>query len=47
MICDGKVLMRDRRLLTLDKAEIISRVGEGIERLARRVPESRIQSYRP
>ncbi len=47
VICDGKVLMRDRRLLTLDKAEIIARVGESVERLARRVPESRIQSYRP
>jgi len=47
VICDGRVLMRDRRLLTLDKAEIIARVGENMERLARRVPESRIQSYRP
>jgi 5-methylthioadenosine/S-adenosylhomocysteine deaminase len=47
VICDGKVLMRDRELLTLDKAEIIARVGENMERLARRVPESRIQSYRP
>jgi 5-methylthioadenosine/S-adenosylhomocysteine deaminase len=47
VICDGKVLMRDRQLLTLDKAEIIARVGENMERLARRVPESRIQSYRP
>ena len=46
VICDGKVLMRDRQLLTLDKTEIISRVGEGMERLSKRVPESRIQRYR-
>jgi 5-methylthioadenosine/S-adenosylhomocysteine deaminase len=47
VICDGKVLMRDRTLLTLDKTEIVARVGEGMERLAKRVPESRIQHYRP
>ncbi len=47
VICDGRVLMRDRRLLTVDKAEITARVGQSIERLGRRVPGSRIQSYRP
>jgi len=47
VICDGKVLMRDRELLTLDKTEIIARVGESMERLSRRVPELRIQLYRP
>ena len=47
VVCDGRVLMRDRTLLTLDKSEIIARVGETMERLARRVPESRIQRYRP
>ena len=47
VICDGKVLMRDRVLQTLDKAEIIARVGEGMERLSKRVPEARIQLYRP
>jgi 5-methylthioadenosine/S-adenosylhomocysteine deaminase len=45
VICDGRVLMRDRRLLTLDKDEIVARVGESMGRLARRVPESRIQLY--
>jgi len=30
----------------MDKAEIIGRVGESMERLSKRVPESRIQSYR-
>jgi 5-methylthioadenosine/S-adenosylhomocysteine deaminase len=39
--------MRDRRLLTLDKDEIVARVGESMGRLARRVPESRIQLYQP
>jgi len=47
VICDGKVLMRDRELLTLDKAEIIARVGESMARLSQRVPESRIQLYSP
>jgi 5-methylthioadenosine/S-adenosylhomocysteine deaminase len=47
VICDGKVLMRDRKLLTLDKNEIIARVGESMARLAQRVPESRIQIYSP
>jgi 5-methylthioadenosine/S-adenosylhomocysteine deaminase len=47
VICDGKVLMRDRVLQTLDKTEIIARVGEGMERLSKRVPEARIQLYRP
>ena len=47
VICDGKVLMRDRELLTLDKAEIIARVGESMARLSQRVPDSRIQLYKP
>jgi len=47
VICDGRVLMRDRQLLTLDLEEIIARVGENMARLSRRVPESRIQLYRP
>ncbi len=47
MIVDGRVIMRDRRLLTLDKAEIIRQVNRSLERLSRRTPESRIQVYRP
>jgi hypothetical protein len=39
--------MRNRELLTLDLDEIIDRVRHGMERLARRVPEARIQVYRP
>jgi 5-methylthioadenosine/S-adenosylhomocysteine deaminase len=47
VICDGKVLMRDRELLTLDVAEIKVRVGESMARLSQRVPDSRIQIYNP
>lgn len=47
VICDGRVVMRDRKLLTLDIVEITARVGESMARLARRVPESRIQLYSP
>ena len=46
-IVDGRVLMRDRKLLTLDKAEIIRQVNRSLERLSRRTPECRIQVYRP
>jgi 5-methylthioadenosine/S-adenosylhomocysteine deaminase len=46
VICDGKVLMQDRQLLTLDKTEIVARVGESMARLSQRVPSSRIQLYR-
>jgi 5-methylthioadenosine/S-adenosylhomocysteine deaminase len=47
VVCDGEVLMRDRELLTLDKAEITARVGESMARLAQRVPDARIQLYSP
>jgi 5-methylthioadenosine/S-adenosylhomocysteine deaminase len=47
VIVDGKVVMRDRRLLTLDKARIIEQVGRSMERLASRVPGQRIQVYNP
>ena len=47
VIVAGRVIMRDRRLLTLDKAEIIRQVNRSLERLSRRTPESRIQVYRP
>jgi 5-methylthioadenosine/S-adenosylhomocysteine deaminase len=47
VICDGRVLMHDRELLTLDLEEIVARVGESMGRLSQRVPESRIQLYRP
>jgi 5-methylthioadenosine/S-adenosylhomocysteine deaminase len=47
VIVDGQVVMRDRRLLTLDKAEIVRQVNQAMARLARRVPSQRIQVYNP
>jgi 5-methylthioadenosine/S-adenosylhomocysteine deaminase len=47
VIVDGKVIMQDRQLLTLDKREIIEQVNRSMERLSRRVPGSRIQTYKP
>jgi hypothetical protein len=39
--------MRDRVLLTLDKAEIIAQVRASMTRLATRQTDKRIQSYYP
>ena len=47
VIVDGKVIMRDRQLLTLDKAEIIKQVNGAMLRLAQRTPGKRIQVYNP
>jgi 5-methylthioadenosine/S-adenosylhomocysteine deaminase len=47
VIINGRVVMRDRQLLTLDKAEIIAQVRAGMARLAQRQPDKRIQSYNP
>jgi 5-methylthioadenosine/S-adenosylhomocysteine deaminase len=47
VIVDGKVIMRDRQLLTLNKAEIVEQVNQSMQRLARRVPGKRIQVYNP
>ena len=47
VIVDGKIIMRDRQLLTINKAEVIEQVNQGMERLARRVPGKRIQVYNP
>jgi 5-methylthioadenosine/S-adenosylhomocysteine deaminase len=47
VVVDGKVIMRDRQLLTLDKAEIVEQVNRAMQRLARRVPGRRIQVYNP
>jgi hypothetical protein len=44
---NGRTIMHDRQLLTLDKAEIIANVRRGMERLAQRVPSRRIQAYNP
>lgn len=47
VIVNGRVLMHDRQLLTLDKAEIIRQIRASMERLARRQPDRRIQTYNP
>jgi len=47
VIVDGKVIMRDRQLLTLNKAEIVGEVSRAMQRLARRAPSKRIQVYNP
>jgi 5-methylthioadenosine/S-adenosylhomocysteine deaminase len=47
MIVNGQVIMRNRELLTLNKAEIINEVNKNMARLAQRIPEKRIQIYSP
>ena len=47
VIVNGRLLMQDRKLLTLDKREIIQQVNERMLRLAQRVPGRRIQAYNP
>jgi 5-methylthioadenosine/S-adenosylhomocysteine deaminase len=47
VIVNGQLIMRDRQILTLDKAEIIEQVKQGMDRLAQRVPSRRIQLYNP
>ncbi|MCP4416955.1 MAG: amidohydrolase [Chloroflexi bacterium] len=47
VIVNGRILMQDRQLLTLNKAEIISQVNKNMSRLAQRIPGKRIQVYNP
>ena len=47
VIVDGRIIMRDRQILTLDKALIIKEVNKSMARLAQRIPEQRIQLYNP
>jgi 5-methylthioadenosine/S-adenosylhomocysteine deaminase len=46
VIINGQVVMRDRQLLTLDKAEILAEVKARAPRLSRR-GDQRIQTYQP
>ena len=46
-IVNGRVLMRGRQLLTLDKREIVAQVSKSMTRLAQRIPARRIQFYNP
>jgi 5-methylthioadenosine/S-adenosylhomocysteine deaminase len=41
----GRVLMRERRLLTIDKAQVMREAASRRERLTQRLPERRIQTY--
>ena len=45
VLCDGKVLMKNRELLTVDKVRIRSEVQSRLRRLSKRVPNSRIADY--
>ena len=45
MICDGKVLMRDRRLLTIDLPAVKAEVANRLARLSRRAAERRLATY--
>lgn len=45
VIIDGQVVMRDRQLLTVDKAEVLAEVRSRMERLSYLDPNKRIQTY--
>lgn len=47
VIVNGRVIMQDRQLLTLDKPEIMRQVNQNMHRLSQRVPGNRIQVYNP
>jgi len=47
VICDGRVIMREREHLTLDKDEIIANIEPRMERLRRRENAENIQTYNP
>jgi 5-methylthioadenosine/S-adenosylhomocysteine deaminase len=45
VICDGQLLMRDRKLMTIDKDEVVANVRAGMHRLVQKVPGVNIQIY--
>ncbi len=47
VVVDGQVVVRDRRVLTLDTAQVVENVNDGMLRLAQRSPAHRIQTYNP
>jgi len=47
VMVDGRVILRERRLLSIDKERVLAEVAGTMERMAQRVPEARIQHYKP
>jgi 5-methylthioadenosine/S-adenosylhomocysteine deaminase len=45
VICAGKVLMRERKLLTIDKKRVKQEIAQRLERLNQRVPGRRVAFY--
>jgi 5-methylthioadenosine/S-adenosylhomocysteine deaminase len=45
VICDGKLLLQDGQLLTIDKEQIKREVAARLERLSQRLPGRRIATY--
>jgi len=45
VIIDGEIVMRDRQLLTIDKAEVFAQVRSRMNRLSYIDPAKRIQTY--
>ena len=47
VMVNGRLLMHNRQLLTINKEKVIQQVNENMARLAQRVPAKRIQIYNP
>lgn len=47
VLVNGKVLMRDRQLLTINERDVVAYAASARERLSRRLPQHRIQTYAP
>lgn len=45
VICNGKVLLRAGRLLTIDKDQVKHKVAERLDRLSQRVPGKQVATY--
>jgi 5-methylthioadenosine/S-adenosylhomocysteine deaminase len=47
VIIDGRIVMRNRELVTIDSEEVVSQARSAMQRLAQRQPDRRIQTYNP